>query len=308
MLQSTNSWLYKDFHDLLHYGKILRAEKLSRDLSSLIGTPMYFGHFSEPHYPTTNFDANTVFVHLNPGAGLGNIASEEEFYAQKWNRQQLITEYKLSENASIEQLIDAYSESWKNYAHNRFVVKNEFDNFDYKQACFLLHWENSGIELKKGDLKDREIQQTNSVNVINQKLQLELFPYGSNTIDTNKIVKAFELEPSIIAPYIENLLDIIVLHPRKYVLFGSRIFSSLFKIYHQKIQPIIELNEVEQKFIGITKNSLAFSFVRLNWKNQQINAGIAHSFPRRDLPNAYDKMAEYGKLSWEHFMKQFDCN
>ncbi len=308
MLQSTNSWLYEDFHDLLHYGKILRAEKLSRDLSSLIGTPMYFGHFSEPHYPTTNFDANTVFVHLNPGAGLGNIASEEEFYAQKWNRQQLITEYKLSENASIEQLIDAYSESWKNYAHNRFVVKNEFDNFDYKQACFLLHWENSGIELKKGDLKDREIQQTNSVNVINQKLQLELFPYGSNTIDTNKIVKAFELEPSIIAPYIENLLDIIVLHPRKYVLFGSRIFSSLFKIYHQKIQPIIELNEVEQKFIGITKNSLAFSFVRLNWKNQQINAGIAHSFPRRDLPNAYDKMADYGKLSWEYFMKQFDCN
>ncbi len=306
MLQSTNSWLYKDFHDLLHYGKILRAEKLSRDLSSLIGTPMYFGHFSEPHYPTTNFDANTVFVHLNPGAGLGNIASEEEFYAQKWNRQQLITEYKLSENASIEQLIDAYSESWKNYAHNRFVVKNEFDNFDYKQACFLLHWENSGIELKKGDLKDREIQQTNSVNVINQKLQLELFPYGSNTIDTNKIVKAFELEPSIIAPYIENLLDIIVLHPRKYVLFGSRIFSSLFKIYHQKIQPIIELNEVEQKFTGITKNSLAFSFVRLNWKNQQINAGIAHSFPRRDLPNAYDKMADYGKLSWEHFMKLTD--
>ena len=130
MLQSTNSWLYEDFHDLLHYGKILRAEKLSRDLSSLIGTPMYFGHFSEPHYPTTNFDANTVFVHLNPGAGLGNIASEEEFYAQKWNRQQLIAEYKLSENASIEQLIESYAESWRNYAYNRFVRDKEFDNFD----------------------------------------------------------------------------------------------------------------------------------------------------------------------------------
>ena len=308
MNQQIHPWLKEDLNDLLVDGKINRAISLSRDLSNLMKSSMFFGHFSDPHYPTTNFDANTVFVHLNPGAGLGNIASEEEFYAQKWNRQQLIAEYKLSENASIEQLIEAYAESWRNYAYNRFVRDKEFDNFDYKQACFLLHWENSGIELKKGDLKDREIQQTNSVNVINQKLQLELFPYGSNTIDTNKIVKAFELEPSIIAPYIENLLDTIVLHPRKYVLFGSRIFSSLFKIYHQKIQPIIELNEVEQKFTGITKNSLAFSFVRLNWKNQQINAGIAHSFPRRDLPNAYDKMAEYGKLCWEDFKNKLKTN
>jgi hypothetical protein len=308
MLQTINSWLYEDFLDLLHYGKILRAEKLSRDLSSLIGNNIYFSHFHQPHYPTFNLDAQTVFVHLNPGAGLGNIASEEEFYAQKWNRKQLIEVYKLSENASIDQWIEAYAESWRNYAYNRFERGKEFDNFDYKQACFLLNWENSGIELKKGNLKDREIQRTNSVNVINQKLQLELFPYASNSIDTNKIVKAFELEPSIIALYIENLLDTIVLYPRKYVLFGSRVFSSLFKIYHQKIKPIIELNEVEQKFKGITKNSLAFSFVRLNWKNQQINAGIAHSFPRRDLPNAYDKMAEYGRLSCEYFMKQFDCN
>jgi hypothetical protein len=306
MLQSSNSWLYQDYQDFLHYGKIRRAETLSRDLSRLSSAPMYFNHFSQPHYPTANFDAKTVFVHLNPGAGLGNINSEDEYYSQTWDKQRNADGYKLSSNASIEEWINAYSESWKNYAHYRFVVKNEFDNFDYKQACFLLHWENSGIDLIKGNLKDREIQQTNSVNVINQKLQLELFPYGSNTIDTNKIVKAFELEPSIIAPYIENLLDTIVLHPRKYVLFGSRIFSYLFKIYHQKVQTIIEIEEVEQKFTGITKNSLAFSFVRLNWKNQQINAGIAHSFPRRDLPNAYDKMADYGKLSWEHFMKLLD--
>ncbi len=166
-----------------------------------------------------------------------------------------------------------------------------------------MQWKDSGIELKNGDLKDRAIQQFNSVNVLNQKLQLELFPYGSNTIDTTKILKAFELEPIIITPYLEKLLDTLILHPRKYVLFGSRIFSSLFKIYHQKVQPIIDVEEVEKKFTGITKNSLAFSFVRLNWKNQQINAGIVHSFPRRDLPNAYDKMADYGKLCWEDFIQ-----
>ena len=92
------------------------------------------------------------------------------------------------------------------------------------------------------------------------------------------------------------------------MLFGSRIFSSLFKIYHQKVQPIIEIEEVEQKFTGITKNSLAFSFIGLNWKNKQLNAGIVHSFPRRDLPNAYTKMAEYGKLCWEDFQDKLKTN
>ncbi len=299
-----SNWLIEDYQDLLSEGKIKRAITLSRSLSNLMKSPMYFSHFSEPHYPTNNLDAKTVFVHLNPGVGLGNTNSENEFYNQKWNKDKLTKEYNLSESATIEEWLNAYSESWKNYAHDRFVVKNEFDNFDYKQACFLLHWENSGIEFIKGNLKDREIQQTNIVNVINQKLQLELFPYGSNTIDTNKIVKAFDLEPNIITPYIENLLDTIIAHPRKYVLFGSRIFSTLFKFYHQKVRPIIELEEIEQKFTGITKNSLAFSYVRLNWKNQQINAGIVHSFPRRDLPNAYDKMADYGKLCWEFFQNK----
>ncbi len=296
--------LVKDFEDLITQGKIKRAINLSKDLTKLMGSTIYLNHFYEPHYPTYNFDAKTVFIHLNPGTSLGNVNSENEYYAQTWDKQRNADSYKLSSNASLEEWINAYSESWKNYAHDRFVVKNEFDNFDYKQACFLLYWENSGIDLIKGNLKDREIQRNNSINVINQKLQLELFPYGSNTIDTNKIVKAFELEPSIITPYIENLLDTIVLYPRKYVLFGSRIFSYLFKIYHQKVQPIIEVPEEEQKFNGITKNSLAFSYIKLNWKNRQIDSGIVHSFPRRDLPNAYDKMADYGKLCWEDFIKK----
>ena len=308
MTDIINNWLYQDLKELLSDGKINRAISLSKKLSTLMNSNLYFSHFSEPHYPTFNLDAKTVFVHLNPGASLGNTNSEAEFYAQKWDKNELLKTYRLSENASIEQWIVAYSDSWKNYAYDRFIVKNKFDNFDYKQACFLLHWQNSGIELKQGDLSDKTIQQFNSVNVLNQKLQLELFPYGSNSIDTNKIVKAFELEPSIIAPYIENLLDTLILHPRKYVLFGSRIFSSLFKIYHQKVQPIIEIEEVEEKFTGITKNSLAFSFIGLNWKNKQLNAGIVHSFPRRDLPNAYTKMAEYGKLCWEDFKDKLKTN
>lgn len=302
----THPWLKEDLNDLLAEGKINRAINLSKNLSSIISTPVYFGHHLIPHYPTLNLGAKTVFIHLNPGAELGDTSSSEVFFSQEWDKTSYYQERKITSKIDIDRFIQIYEQECAEYAHNRFVVKNEFDNFDYKQACFLLHWNDSGIELKKGDLSDRAIQQFNCVNVLNQKLQLELFPYGSNTIDTSKILKAFEKVPNSIAPYVENLLDIIALHPRKYVLFGSRIFISLFKIYHEKVKPIIVFEGDEQKFTGITKNSLAFSFVRLNWKNQHINAGIAHSFPRRDLPNAYDKMAQYGKLCWEHFTNQID--
>jgi hypothetical protein len=78
----------------------------------------------------------------------------------------------------------------------------------------------------------------------------------------------------------------------------------LFKIYHQKVKPIIVFEGEEQKFTGITKNAVAFSFLQLTWNNQPIHAGIAHSFPRRDLPNAYERMAQYGKHCWEHYIKQ----
>lgn len=304
MSHINNDWLKEDLNDLLSAGKINRAIRLSKSLSAVIGSPIYFSHHAIPHYPTANLDAKTVFVHLNPGASLGDTSTPETFFNQCWNKRAFCEERKIIQELDISDFTKIYTKEWADYAYNRFVRNKEFDNFDYKQACFLLHWKNSGIELKQGDLSDKTIQQFNSVNVLNQKLQLELFPYGSNSIDTNKIVQAFELEPSIIAPYVENLLDTIALHPRTYVLFGSRIFSSLFKIYHQKVKPIIEIEEVEQKFTGITKNSLAFSFIQLKWNNQPIHAGIAHSFPRRDLPNAYSRMAEYGEKSWLHFMSQ----
>jgi hypothetical protein len=296
-----DSGLHRDFSDLLNTGKITEAEWLSKELSNLLGKPIYFSHFGEPHYPVQNFDAQTVFVHLNPGAGLGDTSTPEIFFKQKWNRDSFVQRHNLNNSSEVVDVLEAYKKGWKNYAYQRFIVNNEFDNFDFKQACFLLHWADSGIDLRSGDLKDRKIQQHNSVNVLNQKLQLELFPYGSNFIDTKSILKAFDRNPDLIRPYIENLLDLLALYPRKYVLFGSRIFQGLFRAYHFKVKPLIEAESPEQKFIGLTKNSLAFSCLRLQWKQKSISVGIAHSFPRRDLPNAYDKMADYGKLCYHHF-------
>jgi hypothetical protein len=295
--------LRRDYSDLLTHGKMLEAEKLSRELSTLLGVPFYFSHFGDPHYPVQNVESKTVFVHLNPGSGLGKFGSESDFFAQRWNRNYFFERNGLGEQADIEDVLNAYEQGWKNYAFQRFVVKGETDNFDYKQACFLLHWTDSGIDLKLGDFSDRVVQQFNTINVLNQKLQLELFPYGSNTIDTALLLKAFELEPDLLSPYIENMLTLITLHPRKYVLFGSRVFQQLFRAYHIRVKAIILQESHEIKIQHITKNSLSFSCMRLHWKNQTIDAGIAHSFARRDLPNAYQKMAAYGQACY-HYFKQ----
>jgi len=299
-----DSPLSNDLNDLLLNGKIVAAELLSKELSTLLGKPVYFSHFGLPHYPVQNSEARTVFVHLNPGAGLGDTSSPERFFAQSWNKEEFLKNHGLPADSGLDQMLIAYETAWKNYAYRRFVENAEFDNFDYKQACFLLHWSNSGINLIKGNLSDKKIQQHNMVNVLNQKLQLELIPYGSNAINTSDLLSAFALNHRLITPYLESLLDKIAEFPRTYILFGSRVFRYLLHAYHMQVKPIILKEMPEQKFLNITKNSLGFTFMRLNWNEVDLNIGIAHSFARRDLLNAYEKMAEYGKNCFQYYQTQ----
>lgn len=56
---SVQSALKSDFNELLEKGKILKAVNLSQHLTTLLGKPIYFSHFGEPHYPVQNFDAQT---------------------------------------------------------------------------------------------------------------------------------------------------------------------------------------------------------------------------------------------------------
>ena len=43
----------------------------------------------------------------------------------------------------------------------------------------------------------------------------------------------------------------------------------------------------------------------ITYKDKIINAGIAYSFPRRDLPNAFEKMRKYGELCYLEMKSQF---
>ncbi|MDD3741259.1 MAG: hypothetical protein PHH30_08455, partial [Bacteroidales bacterium] len=173
--------LKRDLKDLLSQGKINAALYLSKEMSKALNQPFYFAHHKKPHYPVWNYSAPTVFVHLNPGSGLGDISSPEAFYAQTWQND-MRNKYKSSPEATLNEFTNKYIEDCKSYAKNRFGVLKQRDNFDFKQACFLKDWPESGIDLRDGYSHD--IQRFNSINVLDQKLLLELFPYGSNTIST----------------------------------------------------------------------------------------------------------------------------
>lgn len=296
-------WLREDFNDLLRTGRINRAMALSKALTKHNRSPVYFSHTLIPHYPVRNLAAPTVFVHLNPGAGVENHANEEFYYGQVWNYEKFLSDFNLKHKPSIHEVIEAYKDFWMNYATNRFIKNKEKDNFDYKQACFLMQWKDSGIHLLKSALHDAEVQKHNTVNVLDQKLQLELIPYCSNAINTNLLVNSFENEPEVLKPYIEYMLDVISMHPRKYILFGSRVFQKLFRVYNNNIHPIIEFEAPEKRFNGITSRSLSFSYMKLIWREKTLDIGLIHSFPRRDLPNAYVKMAKYGEVCYHEFVQ-----
>jgi hypothetical protein len=294
--------LKRDLEELVKTGQMNEAMKLTKEFSAIIGKPIYFAHFGSPHFPTRNFEAPTVFVHLNPGASVGDTSNFDTFFSQKWNKVDFYNQHRLKNNSTIEEIIEKYAYDWEWYARNRFDRDNQRDNFDFKQACFLKGFPDNGIDLKDGH--DYEIQKNNSINVIDQKLQLELFPYSSNSIDTSLLNVIIRKKPELIIPYINRLLDLITIYPHKYILFGSRIYDTLFKFYDNNIERIIEYISPEQRFEGITKNALTFSFIRLKWKNKIIDAGIANSFPRRDLPNAYAKMEMYGKLCADYYISE----
>lgn len=292
--------LYRDINELYNSGQIKEAMRLTREYSETLGQPFYFAHNYFPHYPIRNYDAKTVFVHLNPGIDIGKVNSIEDFQKQKWNGCFMNNEVLKGIN-SAEELVEKYNYEWEWYARKRFGEKKQKDNFDFKQACFLKNWPDNGIDLQNGNVND--IQTVNTINVIDQKLQLELFPYGSNTISTNLLATIFKKNHELISPFIEKLFEIISLYPHKYVIFGSSIYHTLFLLYDNRVKKIIEFISPKQKFEGVTKNALYFTYIKLKWNDKIIDAGIAHSFPRRDLPNAYAKMEKYGELSAAYFLK-----
>jgi 5'(3')-deoxyribonucleotidase len=269
-----------DLIDLYENDKIENAVNFNR----AVGKEFIAENF-KPMYFSGNYQAKTVFVMLNPGSGMNNNYSFAKSDKSKYE--------------NVEEFINSYIDGHTNYGKLDF---NRLDNFDLKQAAFLLPFKDAGIQIPDftEDLNNKGLKLKAKESVLMNKLQLELIPYHSTKFDEllrNEKVAFQNIE--IFVPHIKRLLNVISEIDRKYVIFGAKQFYYLFQAYNAIIPETFAFIKNKSFAIDGLKNKVNLSLVEINHNGKKINTLIAHSFPRRDLPNAFVKMKNYGELCFK---------
>lgn len=271
--------------DLLSLYEINKIEKADR-LNTALGKKAFCENMN-PMYFSGDLNAKTILIMLNPGA------ESREYSFEKNDK----SRYK-----NFDEYFKTYMDKMINYGKYDF---NRMDNFDLKQAAFLYHFKDSGIEIPQNFWVNQELKKEAKKNVLLNKLQMELIPYPSRTF-SGLFDSASKAQKNIyfIEENIERLFNVILETERRYVVFCSKqfyhIFNALKTINPQKWK--IKNGLVYRSKIG--KLNLAYNNVNIEHNNETIKAGIAHSFASQALPNAIDKMSEYGKFCFETFMEE----
>ncbi len=134
-----------------------------------------------------------------------------------------------------------------------------------------------------------------------QKLQLDLIPYASR--EFKKVEKE---KMHFLFPYIDSLFGEIFSCERKYVMFCSDFFDTLFRMYSDDKEYTGSIEFGDKKDMVLfqkdnKKDRKAYCTpIKITYNKGKamtsIHAVIAHTFPNKALPNAYDKMKEYGEF------------
>ena len=267
----------------------INISKSVKDNISTKGLPSYF---------FGNRNAKTVVVNLNPGEDADKCDSA-------WN------DRTKDFGKSLDSFIEKYINAQTKYGDEHGVTeKGKADSFDVKQSAFLTPWEGSEIELDPNpDWSNEEYRMKAKTNVINNKLQLELVPYASAKFEINRS------EIARFRPFAEILLDEIFAQERKYIIFASAKFETIFKVYNSW-----EYRQGEIEFIGKEKQSAPLRelaglevenpdrclrgkcrVIRIHYKGKTYNALIAHTFPTQGLSKAYDLMQRYGEFCYDEY-------
>ena len=295
MRQELENRIIRELTELYETGNIKSVDKLSKEISDIIGSPFQLSGKKYPHYNAILVDKQTVFCHLNPGEEI------TEKKAQQFKRKHI------DACSNKDEFIANYYKQAVEYAEKRFKLGREVDNFDFKQALFLSGFPNNGIDFASEGVVDfknnKDKQSMDCYNVLMQKTQFEVLPYYSRKFKgIFGSLKQSEALMAVIKPYLEELLDAVISHPRKYVLFGSAQYVNLFRAL-DKTQQLVLSRSGEVKFdIGI-RFKARFEMFHLKWKGVEFCAGIAHTFPSQALPNAYAAMKKYGELCYQEYAK-----
>lgn len=229
-------------------------------MNEQIGTE-YFG-LTNPHFFTGDFEAELVLIHLNP----------------KQSKDKQTNTYPTYHSAdlgfhSFEDYLNYYTSFGKN-KYGKEGKRNHKSPFDHKQIRFLRPF--GLIPLDSSD------NYVNLENVIDQKLQLELIPFGSESFNFRKVgSKNLEL-------LIKPMLKLIASSDRKYTLFCGRVFEHVLNDF------IVEKNKIEFKLTkkdgSETKNKFEIINLKIQIEDTTITGSIAPQFAKQGYPvEAYGK-------------------
>ena len=275
-----------DLESLFNNNYIAEARKLNTDLSE-----HYFNENMQPMHFNGKLDAKTVLIMLNPGNG----------YDPKYPYS--FENHKKDFN-SLEDFQNRHIDSLVNFGLNHF--NDKLDNFDLKQAAFLHNFKNLDFEIPNEFWNNDNLKRIAKINVLMDKLQLEFIPYASR--DFKGLLDNINLARQNIVhlkKYIFRVFDAIIEHPRDNVIFCSKQFYNLFSVC-QEIEDFnakIEMGSIREFKDTEGKLTLRFSKATIYYKDNIINAGIAHSFASQALPNAYKKMMRYGDFCYNEMKK-----
>ena len=284
------------------------AEVKTEDVISTHGLPGFFAG---------DRDADTVMLMLNPGQDVA-LANNPMITIERIERGK-----KIGKGINInsrEDFISTYKEDSKYYGD---IDEDRPDNFDLKQAAFLKSWDNwnknnvdfagfldddyKKLGKSEEDVKEKEkINKKAKRNVLMEKLSLDLIPYASR-----KFEGVNSKQTQLLFPYLETLFHEIFRTKRKYVIFCSAFYNKLFKQYNKWENNKWEIKEHVDEPIPsdeVFENKSAFCTpitIRQIDNGKQQNAIIAHTFPNQSLPNAYEKMEEYGRFCFKVWTDEF---
>ena len=310
-----------DFVEQYKQFELSGAKDLSKLFDSKAGKPNeVISTHGMPGFFAGDRDADTVMLMLNPGQDVALANNPMITY------ERIMRVKKIAKGININTLDDfvyTYKEDSKNYGE---IDKDRADNFDLKQAAFLKHWKDCGVDFagfldddykklgtSKEDVAEKDIINKKAKrNVLMKKLSMDLIPYASRKFEG---INSKQME--FLFPYLETLFHEIFRKERKYVIFCSAFYDNLFKQYNGKGKWIIEgvdnddnkksTNTVFDQKAG-KKERLAYCtpiIIHQKDNGNQQNAIIAHTFPNQSLPNAYEKMEEYGRFCFKVWTDEF---
>ncbi len=236
-----------DIDEFVSTGAMSRA----RALASL--TRQHLNYNNYPLFFTGDLDASLVLVHLNPK----QLDDSSERFHGPFSVKTFEGDFDVCRH-------------FGERMYGAGTPRTHKSPFDHKQIRLVRLF--GVIEFVEGDTEEAVF--TNLERVIDQKLQLELIPYGSDHFTAGAFL------PSVLAPYLERILRVLTAHPRRYVLFCGAVFGPLLQDF------IIDRHRFTlRKNDGMPEQMKSeFANLSITFDGGQVRAGWCKSWARQGIP------------------------